>query len=145
LNPFASLHRWFTIGAFLWFAGSTTLLVLAFVLHRIQLSTTFSVYLFLTVVCSVIAFVLYGVDKRRAIKGQRRISERTLHFFGLLGGWPGADLAMRLFHHKTLKIRFRLVFWLTVSVHLGIIAYGIWSREPVTAIRSLIGIKSVSS
>ena len=140
LNPFAWIHRWFTIGAFLWFALCATLLTLAFMRNSVKVSAIFAIYLLLTVVCSIIAFVLYGIDKRRAIKNQPRISERTLHIFSLLGGWPGAHLATRLFHHKTLKIRFRLVFWLTVSIHLTIIAYGIWSGWPIAAMRSLIGV-----
>lgn len=140
LNPFAWIQRWFTIGAFFWLAGTTTLLVLAFVRDGVKVSAIFALYLLLTVACSVIAFVLYGIDKRRAIKNQPRISERTLHILSLLGGWPGAHLAQRLFHHKTLKIMFRMVFWLTVLLHLMIIAYGVWSGWPITAIRSLLGI-----
>ena len=138
MNPFAWIQRWFTIGAFLWLAASTTLLVVAFVREGITLSAFFAIYLLLTVVCSAIAFLLYGIDKRRAVKNQSRISERTLHILNLLGGWPGAHLAQRLFHHKTLKISFRLVFWLTVSIHLAIIAWGIWTGWPVTAIRALL-------
>jgi uncharacterized membrane protein YsdA (DUF1294 family) len=140
LNPFAWVQRWFTIGAFLWLAGTTTLLVLAFVRDNVQLSAVLAIYLLLTVVCSLIAFVLYGIDKRRAIQKKPRISERTLHILSLLGGWPGAHLARRLFRHKTIKISFRLVFWLTVAVHLSIIAYGFWSGWTINFIRALLGI-----
>ena len=134
------MQRWFTIGAVFWLIGTTTLLVLAFVRDGAKVSAIFAIYLLLTVICSLIAFVMYGVDKRRAIKNQPRIPERTLHILSLLGGWPGAHLATRLFRHKTLKISFRLVFWMTVAVHLTIIAYGIWSGWPITAVRTLIGI-----
>ncbi len=37
---------------------------------------------------------------------------------GLLGGTPGAFIAMRMFHHKTSKQSFQTVFWLTVAVQL---------------------------
>ena len=140
MNPFAWAQRWFTIGAFLWLAATTTLLVMAFVRDNVKLSALFAIYLLLTVTCSVIAFVLYGIDKRRAINKKPRISERSLHLLSLLGGWPGAHLATRLFRHKTLKVSFRFVFWMTVAVHLMIIAYGIWSGWPITAIRALLGI-----
>lgn len=140
INPLVWLQRWFTFGAFLWLACTTTLLVLAFVRDGAKVSAIFAVYLLLTVACSLIAFVLYGIDKRRAIKNQPRISEQTLHLLSLLGGWPGAYLATRWFRHKTLKIMFRFVFWMIVALHLAIIAYGVWSGWPITAIRKLLNI-----
>lgn len=140
MNPFLWMQRWFTFAAFLWIAGTTTLLVLAFVRDGVTVPAAFAIYLLMTVVCSIVAFVLLGVDKRRAIKNQPRVSERTLLILSFLGGWPGAYLATRFFRHKTLKIMFRLVFWLTVAFHLVIIAYGIWSGWPITAIRALLGI-----
>ncbi len=80
-------------------------------------------YLILVTVMSVIAFVAYGVDKRRAGSiGRRRVPERTLHLLELLGGWPGAILAQRRFRHKTKKASFRLAFWFVVLLHLTIVA-----------------------
>ncbi|BBI73922.2 hypothetical protein HAALTHF_33890n [Vreelandella aquamarina] len=38
---------------------------------------------------SVIIYVLYAWDKRAAIKQRQRVSEKTLHWLALLGGWPG--------------------------------------------------------
>jgi uncharacterized membrane protein YsdA (DUF1294 family) len=140
MNPLTWLQRWFTFAAFFWLAGTTTLLVLAFAREGVQVSAFFAIYLLLTVVCSFVAFVMYGIDKRRAVKNQPRISERTLHVLSLLGGWPGAYLAARLFRHKTLKLMFRLVFWIIVTLHLAIIAYGVWSGWPIKVIRVLLGI-----
>jgi uncharacterized membrane protein YsdA (DUF1294 family) len=37
-----------------------------------------------------------------------------LHLLAVMGGWPGAFLAQRLFHHKTEKRAFQCVFLLTV-------------------------------
>lgn len=144
LNPFAWIQRWFTIAAFFWLAGTTFLLVLALTREEAKVSTFFALYLLLTVSCSAMAFVLYGVDKRRATNKGPRISERTLHLLSLLGGWPGAHLAQRFFRHKTLKFRFRLIFWLTVAAHLAIIAWGIWSGWPSAAITNLIGVSPSS-
>ena len=61
---------------------------------------------------NVLAFGLYGLDKRRARSGRRRIRERTLLLVAALGGSAGAWLGMRLWHHKT----FILVVQLVVAV-----------------------------
>ena len=139
LNPFELIRRWFTIGAMLWLVLSASLIALYFSRNGIRVSAPLAIYLSLTVACSIIAFILYGVDKRRAIKKQPRISERTLHVLSLLGGWPGAHLATRVFHHKTQKFRFRMVFWLTVMIHLTIIGYGIYYGWPMPTVRSFFG------
>lgn len=52
------------------------------------------------------AFLLYGADKRRARKSQRRISERTLLSLAAIGGSIGAIAGMRYFHHKTQHKKF---------------------------------------
>ncbi|MGN0774204.1 MAG: DUF1294 domain-containing protein [Candidatus Ventricola sp.] len=57
---------------------------------------------------NAIVFALYGVDKRRAIRGAWRIPERTLLAGTWLLGGVGAWLAMRTFRHKTKHIAFRV-------------------------------------
>ena len=52
-------------------------------------------YLIVVVVMSVACFIAYGLDKRKAVNGGRRVSERTLHLMAFLGGWPGALMAQR--------------------------------------------------
>ncbi len=88
--------------------------------------TTFKIYLLLVLLVSPICFALYGLDKRRAVKHQPRISERTLHVFAFVGGWPGAWLGQRIFHHKIEKRLFRLVFWLIVAAHLSFVFLAIF-------------------
>ena len=79
-------------------------------------------YVALLLVMSVIAFVLYGFDKRRAQSGGRRVPENTLQLIALLGGWPGALAGQQTFRHKTKKLSFQIVFWLCVVLHLLIVA-----------------------
>jgi uncharacterized membrane protein YsdA (DUF1294 family) len=66
---------------------------------------------------SGLAFAAYWSDKLRAEAGEWRVPESTLHFFSLIGGWPGSFLAQRMFRHKTSKVSFQVVFWLIVVVH----------------------------
>ena len=66
----------------------------------------------------LLAILAYGFDKYAAIKGHWRVQESTLHLLSLLGGWIGALVAQKVFHHKLSKKRFMLVFWASVFVNL---------------------------
>ncbi len=70
---------------------------------------------------SGIAFIAYGVDKSAATAGRQRIPEATLHFLGLLCGWPGALLGQRVFRHKSRKREFQTTFWGTVVINVGVL------------------------
>ena len=76
---------------------------------------------------SLFTFLLYAIDKRNAIKGLWRISEKTLQIPALFGGWPGALLAQQTFRHKTQKRPFIFVLWLGVLTNTGIFCYFIYS------------------
>ena len=66
---------------------------------------------------SVAGFALYGLDKLQARQGGRRVSEARLHLLALLGGFAGAYLGLRVFHHKTQKPVFRAVLLAAALVH----------------------------
>ncbi len=53
------------------------------------------------VIINLTAFAVFGIDKKRAKKGQWRIPEKTLFLSAILGGSIGAILGMYIFHHKT--------------------------------------------
>lgn len=72
---------------------------------------------------SLITFCFYGVDKSAAKRGKQRVRESTLHLLSLFGGWFGALLGQKVFRHKTKKLRFLLVFWLTVVVNIAVMGY----------------------
>lgn len=72
---------------------------------------------------SLLALVLYGVDKSAARAGRQRTPENTLHLVAVLGGWPGALLAQALFRHKSRKQAFQVVFWITVALNLAGLAW----------------------
>jgi len=73
---------------------------------------------------SVWLFAVYGLDKRAALLGEWRASEASLHVMALLGGWPGALVAQRVFHHKTRKQPFHTIFRATVALNcVGLAAF----------------------
>lgn len=64
-----------------------------------------SVYLILI---NFMTFLLFGEDKKCAVKQKCRISERTLLLFAFFGGSVGALSGMYIFRHKIRKWKFRI-------------------------------------
>ncbi|MGF0040332.1 DUF1294 domain-containing protein [Peptoniphilaceae bacterium SGI.131] len=64
-------------------------------------------WIYYLVVINILTFFIYALDKRKAIKNKRRISERSLFIMAILGGSFGAVLAMYTVRHKTQKWYFR--------------------------------------
>lgn len=118
---------WISCGVFAWLLFAAWVLYAAVTRDGVKLPALFAIYLLLTVISSAAAFVLIALDKRRAVRQEPRISERTLHLLTAVGGWPGAYLARRMFRHKTLKLSFRAVAWAIIAAHALFIAYGLWS------------------
>ena len=52
-------------------------------------------------IMSIIGFLSMYIDKRKAIKHQWRIPEKTLFIIALLGGSIGSNLGMTICRHKT--------------------------------------------
>jgi uncharacterized membrane protein YsdA (DUF1294 family) len=72
------------------------------------------------VVGSILAVVLYRIDKSAAGTRRRRIPEATLLFVGVIGGWPGAIIGQQLFRHKTIKKPFVAAFWVSVVANVAV-------------------------
>jgi uncharacterized membrane protein YsdA (DUF1294 family) len=71
-------------------------------------------------VMSGATFIAYGLDKSAAHRGRRRrVRENTLHLLALLGGWPGALLAIPIFRHKWRKASFVTMVWLIALAHVA--------------------------
>ena len=52
------------------------------------------------------AFLVMGLDKRKAKKGKNRISESTLLLIAFAMGSIGILFGMFVWHHKTRKVKF---------------------------------------
>ena len=66
------------------------------------------------------AFVVYGADKAFPKLHSWRVPEIVLLLLAALGGSAGAFIAMQLFHHKTMHLKFifgvPLIFFLQVAL-----------------------------
>ena len=71
------------------------------------------------------AFLLCGWDKHCARRGAWRVPERTLLLSAAVGGSVGAQLGMRVWHHKTLHKSFRYGVPAILMLQL-IIPAGLW-------------------
>ena len=72
-------------------------------------------------VMSLIALILYKVDKVKAEKGKWRTKEATLLGFGFFGGALGALAGMKLFRHKTKHWYFWAVNILGIALHIAVL------------------------
>ena len=72
------------------------------------------------VLLSLITFIAYGVDKKKAIKGKYRTKEKILLSLSFFGGAFGGYPAMLVFRHKTKGEHwyFTAVNWLGLAVHI---------------------------
>ena len=80
------------------------------------------VFLVVWAAVNLTAFALYGMDKRRAIRGAWRIPERTLIAIALLLGGVGALAGMQVFRHKTKHLSFRICVPLGAAISLAALA-----------------------
>lgn len=74
-------------------------------------------------IVNIYEFIVMGIDKYLAIKQKRRISEKHLITFSLIGGSLGGILGMNTFRHKTKKLKFTLTYPLFLLIHLAIYYY----------------------
>ena len=70
-------------------------------------------------------FLLYAWDKRQAVTGDWRVTEKTLLWSSILGAGFGAFLSGQLFRHKIRKWYFWLAWMLGMALESGLI-YFLW-------------------
>ena len=69
------------------------------------------------IIINLLTFFMYGLDKFLAKKHLTRIPEVVLLFFSLIGAPLGSILGMKLFHHKTKKIKFWIFNIITFIIY----------------------------
>ena len=75
------------------------------------------------VVINLVSFMMFGIDKSKARRGQWRISEATLLAVAAIGGSIGAWMGMKVWHHKTLHSKFRYGVPIMLLAHIALMAY----------------------
>lgn len=80
-------------------------------------------YVLILLIWNIIVMLVYGIDKLRARRSTRRISERALIICAFLLGGMGAMLGMIVFNHKTSKIKFRILVPLSAIIVISATYY----------------------
>lgn len=80
------------------------------------------VYIAYLIIMSLAAIVFYKNDKKRAEKGKMRIKEKTLLQLSVFGGGLGSEIGRRLARHKTDKIYFSIVIYLSIVAQIAALA-----------------------
>jgi uncharacterized membrane protein YsdA (DUF1294 family)/cold shock CspA family protein len=88
---------------------------------------------------SIVAFAAYWIDKDAARAGRWRTQESTLHLLALIGGWPGALMAQWRLRHKSAKLSFLVVFWITVLLNCGALGL-LLTPSGARALRSVLAV-----
>ncbi len=72
---------------------------------------------------NLLVFACFGMDKYRARNQFWRIPEKVLLALALIGGGAGALAGMRIFHHKTRKLLFRIVVPAALFLHVCLLVW----------------------
>ena len=81
------------------------------------------------VVINLLTFITYGIDKLKAKRSKWRISEATLLALAVVGGSLGAWLGMKVWHHKTLHMKFKYGIFTIFMIQLLAVGYWIYNCE----------------
>lgn len=74
-------------------------------------------------IMNIIGLLIMKVDKKRAIKHQYRIQEKTLWLVAIFGGAVGTTAGMQMFRHKTKHLSFKLGFPVLAVIEFVIFVY----------------------
>jgi uncharacterized membrane protein YsdA (DUF1294 family) len=66
----------------------------------------FLILYFLTI--TLITFLVFAIDKKKAVNHEFRIPESVLFILSVIGGSVGALIGMYTLHHKNRKLKFRI-------------------------------------
>ena len=88
------------------------------------------------VVVNAVTFALFGYDKYCATHDMWRVRESTLLIWSAVGGALGAGLAMEVFRHKTLHLKFK--FGVPLLLFVQIFLIGVLLTNPNHIVERLL-------
>lgn len=78
---------------------------------------------------NLMATLLWTHDKSRAVRGARRIPEKTLLMLASLGAWPASLLMAQIVRHKRRKDAFMVKLYAIAGLHgAAILAIFMWAQ-----------------
>ena len=90
--------------------------------------TFFWIYL---AAASLLGLAVMAVDKRRAKKAGRRISEKAIFILAWLGASPGVLAGMHLFRHKTKHAKFTVGVPFILAAQCTVVLLVLWGPRIV--------------
>lgn len=78
-------------------------------------------YLLCIFIMSFITMIIYGVDKRKAVKEKMRVPEKGLFTLAFFGGALGAVVGMLIFSHKTKHVYFWILNILFLLLQIALL------------------------
>lgn len=94
-------------------------------IEKVKMSEIILIYI---AVINIVTYIIYGIDKNRAVNGRYRISEAILLMLAAVGGSLGAFLAMKYFRHKTKHLKFKLLIPIFMVLQVSFIG---WMYLPI--------------
>lgn len=82
-----------------------------------------SVWVQLLIILNVLTFFVYGIDKWKAKRHWWRIPEWVLLGLAFVGGSVGALLGMKIWHHKTLHLKFKYGVPMILLMQIALLVY----------------------
>ncbi|MBQ8636820.1 MAG: DUF1294 domain-containing protein [Clostridia bacterium] len=74
-------------------------------------------------VWNLVVFLLYGIDKLKAVRNSWRISEKTLLVSAFLLGGVGAFFGMQIWRHKTQHTSFKVLVPLAAVITVALAGF----------------------
>ena len=88
-----------------------------------SMNTLHSCLAYYLLAINAVAFIVYGIDKYKAMKAKWRIPEATLLLLAVLGGSIGAWMGMKVWHHKTMHKKFKYGIPAILLIQIALMAY----------------------